>query len=97
MDIHHQNDLLVVGLNPCSSSSSPASIKAKIMALPHYHRLFLAYSNCQKGFKLITLSRYRRDKRDSVSTDVSGEISVSSFGELYVVTSAQEKSTREIL
>ncbi|VVA93707.1 unnamed protein product [Arabis nemorensis] len=36
------------GLNPCSSSSSPASVKAKIMAHPHYHRLLAAYVNCQK-------------------------------------------------
>ncbi|CAH8388058.1 unnamed protein product [Eruca vesicaria subsp. sativa] len=48
MEIHHQNDLLVGGLNPCSSSSSPASVKAKIMAHPHYHHLLLAYVNCQK-------------------------------------------------
>ncbi|KAL0736864.1 hypothetical protein Bca4012_013074 [Brassica carinata] len=48
MEFHHQNDLLVGGLNPCSSSSSSASVKAKIMAHPHYHRLLVAYVNCQK-------------------------------------------------
>nr|BAF93478.1 class-I knotted1-like homeobox protein IBKN1 [Ipomoea batatas]GME13939.1 homeobox protein knotted-1-like LET6 [Ipomoea batatas] len=31
----------------CSSSSS-TSVKAKIMAHPHYHRLLAAYLNCQK-------------------------------------------------
>ncbi|KAG2302667.1 hypothetical protein Bca52824_031318 [Brassica carinata] len=44
MEINHQNELLAGGLNPCSS----ASVKAKIMAHPHYHRLLLAYVNCQK-------------------------------------------------
>ncbi|KAG7587915.1 Homeobox domain [Arabidopsis suecica] len=41
---HHQQR----GINPCSSSSSSASVKAKIMAHPHYHRLLAAYVNCQK-------------------------------------------------
>nr|XP_011460018.1 PREDICTED: homeobox protein SHOOT MERISTEMLESS isoform X2 [Fragaria vesca subsp. vesca] len=31
-----------------SSSSSSSSIKSKIMAHPHYHRLLAAYINCQK-------------------------------------------------
>ncbi|CAF1722962.1 unnamed protein product [Brassica oleracea var. botrytis] len=44
MEINHQNELLAGGLNPCSS----ASVKAKIMGHPHYHRLLLAYVNCQK-------------------------------------------------
>ncbi|CAN8245209.1 unnamed protein product [Cochlearia groenlandica] len=45
MEIHHQNELVIGGINPCSSSSS---IKAKIMTHPHYHRLLDAYINCQK-------------------------------------------------
>lgn len=45
MEIHHQNDLVGGGINHCSSS---ASVKAKIMAHPHYHRLLAAYVNCQK-------------------------------------------------
>lgn len=48
MEIHHQNDIVAGGINPCSSSSSSASVKAKIMAHPHYHRLLAAYVNCQK-------------------------------------------------
>ncbi|XP_010555877.1 PREDICTED: homeobox protein SHOOT MERISTEMLESS-like, partial [Tarenaya hassleriana] len=44
----HQNDAAGGGINPCSSSSSSASVKAKIMAHPHYHRLLAAYVNCQK-------------------------------------------------
>ncbi|XP_010430288.1 PREDICTED: homeobox protein SHOOT MERISTEMLESS-like isoform X2 [Camelina sativa] len=47
MEIHH-NDVVAGGINPCSSSSSSASVKAKIMAHPHYHRLLAAYVNCQK-------------------------------------------------
>ncbi|KAG7587916.1 Homeobox domain [Arabidopsis suecica] len=47
MDIHH-NEIVAGGINPCSSSSSSASVKAKIMAHPHYHRLLAAYVNCQK-------------------------------------------------
>ncbi|XP_004486190.1 homeobox protein SBH1 [Cicer arietinum] len=34
--------------NNGSSSSSSSSVKAKIMAHPHYHRLLEAYINCQK-------------------------------------------------
>lgn len=40
-----------------SSSSSSSSIKSKIMAHPHYHRLLAAYINCQKvKFKYILVN-----------------------------------------
>lgn len=56
MEIHH-NDVVVGGINPCSSSSSSASVKAKIMAHPHYHRLLAAYVNCQKVMREQPLKR----------------------------------------
>lgn len=34
--------------NHDGSSSSSSSVKAKIMAHPHYHRLLASYINCQK-------------------------------------------------
>lgn len=56
MEIHH-NEIVAGGINPCSSSSSSASVKAKIMAHPHYHRLLAAYVNCQKVMREQTLKK----------------------------------------
>ncbi|CAN8240764.1 unnamed protein product [Cochlearia groenlandica] len=44
MEMHHQNDIVSSGINNLSCSS----VKAKIMAHPHYQRLLVAYVNCQK-------------------------------------------------
>lgn len=44
MDTNNNNN----GIISISSSSSSTSVKAKIMAHPHYHRLLAAYVNCQK-------------------------------------------------
>ncbi|KAE9599080.1 putative transcription factor Homeodomain-TALE-KNOX family [Lupinus albus] len=45
---HHNNNNNNNNNNNGSSSSSSSSVKAKIMAHPHYHRLLAAYVSCQK-------------------------------------------------
>ncbi|XP_068321383.1 homeobox protein knotted-1-like LET6 [Pyrus communis] len=44
MDNNNNND----GVGGSSFSSSSSTVKAKIMAHPHYHRLLASYINCQK-------------------------------------------------
>ncbi|KAJ6292340.1 hypothetical protein OIU78_024502 [Salix suchowensis] len=50
-DHHHNNTVTATGcyfMDNNDGSSSSSSVKAKIMAHPHYHRLLGAYANCQK-------------------------------------------------
>ncbi|CAK7351505.1 unnamed protein product [Dovyalis caffra] len=48
---HNNNTVTATGcyfMENNDGSSSSTSVKAKIMAHPHYHRLLAAYANCQK-------------------------------------------------